>query len=49
MKAAAFPVPVTVRVTPDQAKWLARQAEDREVWVSDVIRELIDAAKRPGV
>lgn len=47
MKAAEFPTPVTVRMGPEQIEWLKRQAEVREVWVSDIVRELIDA-KRLG-
>lgn len=44
---AEFPIAITVRMTPEQAKWLRREAEDREVWVSDIVRELIDT-KRPA-
>jgi hypothetical protein len=47
MKKAEFPVPLTLRVSAEQAKWLRREAEDREVWVSDVVRELIEQAQRP--
>jgi hypothetical protein len=45
MKKAEFPIPVTIRMSPEQVKWLRREAEDREVWVSDIIRDLIDGQR----
>jgi hypothetical protein len=46
MKKALFPETVTVRLNEKQLSWLRQEAEVREVWVSDVLRELI--AERLG-
>lgn len=39
---------MSVRLGPDQALWLGQQAAATGSTVSDVIRSLIDAARRPA-
>jgi len=52
--AAAEPAPrgtsamISVRLAPDQALWLGQQAAATGGTVSDVLRSLIDAARRPA-
>lgn len=52
--AAAGPAPrgtgsmISVRLAPEQALWLGQQAAATGGTVSDVLRSLIDAARRPA-
>lgn len=46
MAKAAVPASLTVRVSEKQYAWLRKQAEEREVWISDIVREII--AERLG-
>ncbi|MGH3712489.1 MAG: hypothetical protein ACRDT4_03375 [Micromonosporaceae bacterium] len=39
---------ISVRLSPDQALWLGQQAAATGATVSDVLRSLIDAARRPA-
>lgn len=43
---AEYPVALTIRMTPEQMTWLRTEAERREVFASEVARELIDNARK---
>lgn len=42
---AEYPTATSVRLTQEQFEWLKRTAEDREVFVAEFIRNLIDAER----
>lgn len=44
---AEYPAATAVRLSQEQLEWLRVTANDREVFVAELIRELIDA-KRLG-
>jgi hypothetical protein len=40
-------IPLSIRIDPDHAEWLVKEAERRGVSQATIVRELIDAERDP--